>query len=81
MSSSSEAVIITILILLGSMLLAGVIVTVAGTADSDLLPTKYDTVVIYNEDMTEVLYSNTSGCEIKDMEGRLAVIINSEEEE
>lgn len=70
-----------LVILLGVLALGGIIAIASGCADSDLMPTDYDSVIVYNEDMTEVLYSNTDGCKIKDIDGRLVVVINSKEEE
>lgn len=69
-------IMIWVAIILGVIIMA----MCGGCAEKDVIDLNYDTVVVYNSDMTEVLYSNTDGCTIKDVDGTLMVVIRKDEQ-
>lgn len=73
---------IWIIIMIWVALILGVIVMAmfGGYEAKDVVDLNYDTVVICNSDMTEVLYSNTDGCTIKDVDGTLMIVIRKDGE-
>jgi hypothetical protein len=67
---------IWVAIILGVIVMA----TFGGWAEKDAVNLNYDTVVVYNSDMTKVLYSNTDGCTIKDEDGTIMIVIRKDGE-
>lgn len=66
------AVLLVIVLLVGCLIATDVGV-------KDLYRIRYGTMIVYNSDMTEVLYSTNDGCELKEVDGKLILITGKDE--